>query len=91
MKEQNTTEDSLQNHQNRSMKHEMPREKINLMKLSYKDFKVSMPRMFKTISQGIMSINNENFRKRKEICMQQNQVYTLELKKKKFQNKNLKD
>ena len=83
MKKWNTTEDSLQNHQNRSMKREMPRDKSNLMKLSYKDFKISMPRMFKSISQGIMSINNENFWKRKEIYMQQNQVYTLELKKKK--------
>lgn len=61
MKEENTKEESLQSHQDRLVKHEMPREKMNLMKLSYKDFKISMPRMFKDISKGILSINNKKF------------------------------
>ena len=86
-KQENTEEESPQSHQDRSGKHEMPRDKMNLMKLSYKDFKISMPRMFKDISKGIMSINNKKFWKRKEICMKQNQVYTLELKKNKLVTK----
>lgn len=60
-REEDTKEESLQRHQDRSVRHEMPRDKMNLMKLSHKDFKVSMPRMFKDISKGIMSINNKKF------------------------------
>lgn len=59
MKKSNTREESLQNHQNHSLKYEMPRDKINFMKESYKNFKISMSKMFKGISRGNASINNE--------------------------------
>ena len=74
-KEENTEEESPQSHQDRSGKHEMPRDKMNLMKLSYKDFKISILDAQRTnkicgeskkINENTISRKTENLKRNKQ-------------------------